>query len=154
VASALLLITGGALAALRESPPARAAMARGALMIAAIAFGASARWIMAPSAGSWDMEYWRAWTESTAARGLTGAYGPPLADGAFLPTLRGDTELWMVAIAPQNSGDGMSRAAMTNATAAPRPMLMRVMGSPRWRRWSRRSTGRSRGASSRPRPSS
>jgi hypothetical protein len=97
VASALLLITGGALAALRESPPARAAMARGALVIAAIAFGASARWIMAPSAGSWDMEYWRAWTESTAARGLTGAYGPPLADGAFLPTLRGDTELWMVA---------------------------------------------------------
>jgi hypothetical protein len=72
-------------------------MARGALVIAAIAFGASARWIMAPSAGSWDMEYWRAWTESTAARGLTGAYGPPLADGAFLPTLRGDTELWMVA---------------------------------------------------------
>ena len=67
-----------------------------ALLVAALAFGAGARWLFAPSAGSWDMEYWRAWTESAIARGVTGAYGPPLPPGAFVPTLRGDEPLWMV----------------------------------------------------------
>ena len=74
----------------------RAALARAALLVAALAFGAGARWVFAPSTGSWDMEYWRAWTESAIARGVTGAYGPPLPPGAFVPTLRGDEPLWMV----------------------------------------------------------
>ena len=85
------------LAGARAPRPSRAALARAALLVAALAFGAGARWLFAPSAGSWDMEYWRAWTESAIARGVTGAYGPPLPPGAFVPDAARRTEpLWMV----------------------------------------------------------
>ena len=86
----------------RESWPERAppvrpapALARAALLVAALAFGASARWLFAPSAGSWDTAYWRTFTESAIANGVTGAYGPPLPPGKFVPSLRGDEPLWL-----------------------------------------------------------
>ena len=94
--AAVVLIAAGIAGAARLSRTSRIALARAGLLVAAVSFGAGARWIFAPSAGSWDMEYWRAWTESAIARGVTGAYGPPLAPGAFIPTLRGDEPLWMV----------------------------------------------------------
>jgi len=90
------LLAAGILAGARASRPSRAALARAAALVAALAFGAGARWLFAPSPGSWDMEYWRAWTESAVSRGVSGAYGPPLPPGAFVPQLRGDEPLWMV----------------------------------------------------------
>jgi hypothetical protein len=96
IGGALLLVAGGILAAARTARASRVALARAALLVGALAFGAGARWLFAPSAGSWDMEYWRAWTETSISRGVSGAYGPPLAAGAFVPQIRGDEPLWMV----------------------------------------------------------
>ena len=96
IGGAAVLVAAGILAGARGPRASRAALARAALLVAAVAFGAGARCVFAPSTGSWDMEYWRAWTESAIAHGVSGAYGPPLAPGAFMPTLRGDEPLWLV----------------------------------------------------------
>ncbi len=68
IGGAAVLVAAGILAGARGPRASRAARARAALLVAAVAFGAGAR----------------------------GAYGPPLAPGAFVPTLRGDEPLWMV----------------------------------------------------------
>ena len=61
-------------------------------------FGAWVRFVFLPSAGSWDMEYWKAWTARADAAGVARVYGdanavPP---GRFLAQLRGAEPLWLV----------------------------------------------------------
>ncbi len=60
IGGAAVLVAAGILAGARGPRASRAARARAALLVAAVAFGAGARWVFAPSTGSWDMEYWRA----------------------------------------------------------------------------------------------
>jgi hypothetical protein len=78
----------------------RRALRRAAALVVAIAFGAAARWLLAPAPGSWDMDYFRAWVETAVERGVTGAYGPPLETGALDAALGNAGPLW----APQANG--------------------------------------------------
>ena len=82
----------------RSTP--RRAVASGAAVVAALAFGAAARWFFAPSSGSWDLDYYRVWIETAIARGVTGAYGPPLEVSAVDAALGRAGPLW----APQADG--------------------------------------------------
>jgi hypothetical protein len=77
--------------------PERRALLRGAVLAAAFVFGAWVRVVFLPSAGSWDTEYWKAWTARADAAGVARVYGdadavPP---GHFLAQLRGAEPLWL-----------------------------------------------------------
>ncbi|MBN2370930.1 MAG: hypothetical protein JXO72_10620 [Vicinamibacteria bacterium] len=50
---------------------------QGSLLLGAIVFGAWVRGAFLPSAGSWDTEYWKAWTHRAVDAGLTRVYGDP-----------------------------------------------------------------------------
>ena len=67
------------------------------LLIAAV-FGSWVRLYFLPSAGSWDMEYWQAWTTRATAYGITRVYGDPdaVTPGHFLSQLRGEEPLWEI----------------------------------------------------------
>jgi hypothetical protein len=91
-----LLLAAGTVTGLVSRPASRGAFARALLVLAAFAGGALARGFFLPSAGSWDMDYWRAWTERARDAGTTGVYGPPLEAGQLVPQLRGDAPLWTV----------------------------------------------------------
>ncbi len=69
----------------------------GALLTAVI-LGIWVRLFFLPSAGSWDVEYWKAWTERATNHGVTRVYGDPDAvpPGHFLPQLRGEEPLWQM----------------------------------------------------------
>lgn len=98
-AAAFLLPSAAALAGaclLQRADAAR--FARDAGLVAAFVCGAWVRVAFLPSAGSWDTEYWKAWTAQAAARGVANVYGdagavPP---GRFLAQLRGAEPLWLV----------------------------------------------------------
>ena len=68
-----------------------------ALLIAAV-FESWVRLYFLPSAGSWDVEYWQAWTARAASHGITRVYGDPDAvpRGHFASQLRGEEPLWEV----------------------------------------------------------
>jgi len=67
-------------------------------LLAAVILGIWVRLYFLPSAGTWDMEYVKAWTERAAGHGVTRVYGDPDAvrPGHFLPQLRGDEPLWRI----------------------------------------------------------
>lgn len=71
---------------------------RDAALVAAFVGGAWVRIVFLPSAGSWDTEYWKAWTARADAHGVARVYGdadavPP---GHFVAQLRGAEPLWLV----------------------------------------------------------
>jgi hypothetical protein len=68
----------------------------GLLVAAALVFGVWIRLVFLPSAGSWDMEYWKAWTSRADAHGVARVYGDADAvpAGHFLAQWRGAEPLW------------------------------------------------------------
>jgi hypothetical protein len=76
----------------------RPALQRLALVLLAAVFGAWIRGAFLPSPGSWDTEYWKAWTLQAANEGVTHVYGPPDAvpPGHLGAQLRGQEELYKV----------------------------------------------------------
>jgi hypothetical protein len=94
----LTLLGVAGLLASRADPPARGAIGRGAWLLAALVFGAWIRAYFLPSTGSWDTEYWKAWTSRAASHGIAGVYGDPGAvpEGHFLAQLRGREEPWRI----------------------------------------------------------
>jgi hypothetical protein len=76
----------------------RTVSCRLALLLAAALFGAWIRGAFLPSPGSWDTEYWKAWTLRAASDGVARVYGGPDAvpPGHALRQLRGQEELWKV----------------------------------------------------------
>ena len=78
----------------------RRAFAAASALVAALAFGAAARWLLAPSAGSWDLDYYRVWIQTAIDRGVTGVYGPPLEIGALDAALGRAGRMW----APEAGG--------------------------------------------------
>ncbi|HEY3119512.1 MAG TPA: hypothetical protein VGL15_02740, partial [Vicinamibacteria bacterium] len=51
-----------------------------------------------PSTGSWDTEYWKAWTWRAASHGVAGVYGDPdvVPEGHFFAQLHGREEPWRI----------------------------------------------------------
>jgi hypothetical protein len=89
-----LAALGAALAVVRAD---RARFVRDAVLVAAFVGGAWVRVVFLPSAGSWDTEYWKAWTARANEAGVARVYGdadvvPP---GHFLAQLRGTEPLWL-----------------------------------------------------------
>jgi hypothetical protein len=78
----------------------RAADARrfafGAVLVGAAVFGVWVRAYFLPSAGSWDVDYWKACALRTMSHGVTRAYGDPDAvpPGHFLAQMRGLEPAW------------------------------------------------------------
>ena len=74
----------------------RRAFSQFAALLCALVFGAWVRIYFLPSAGSFDTEYWKAWTRQASSNGLSQVYGPPesVPEGQFLPQLRGELEPW------------------------------------------------------------
>lgn len=68
----------------------------GAALAASLIFGMWVRIYFLPSAGSWDTEYWKAWTDRAVSHGTTHVYGDAdaVGDGAFIDQMRGKDELW------------------------------------------------------------
>jgi hypothetical protein len=94
-----LLIPGLALAAglalgIRSGDRRRFAL--GAGLLAAAVFGAAVRAYFLPSAGSWDVDYWKGCALRTTSHGVTRAYGDPdsVPRGHFLAQLRGEEPAW------------------------------------------------------------
>jgi hypothetical protein len=90
-----LAALGAALAVARAD---RARFVRDAVLVAAFVGGAWVRVVFLPSAGSWDTEYWKAWTARADEAGVARVYGdadavPP---GHFLAQLRGAEPLWLI----------------------------------------------------------
>lgn len=85
-----------AAAVLGREQPAR--VLRDLLIVAAFVAGAWVRVVFLPSAGSWDTEYWKAWTARADAHGVARVYGDADAvpSGHFLAQLRGAEPLWLV----------------------------------------------------------
>jgi hypothetical protein len=98
---AVALLAASAVLALRLDRGARRGYARAVLLVAAFAFGAWVRGAFLASAGSWDTEYWKAWTIRAADHGVTRVYGDPGAvpPGRLLAQMRGEEELWKVEFA-------------------------------------------------------
>ena len=71
----------------------------GAALLAAAVFGAWVRAYFLPSAGSWDVDYWKACALRTTAHGVTRAYGDPESTppGHFLAQMRGQEPAWELA---------------------------------------------------------
>jgi hypothetical protein len=67
-------------------------------LVAAALFGGWIRFYFLPSAGSWDMEYWKAWMTRAAEHGITRVYGEPDATppGHFLDQLWGREPLFRI----------------------------------------------------------
>jgi hypothetical protein len=67
-------------------------------LVAAALFGGWVRLYFLPSAGSWDMEYWKAWMTRAAEHGITRVYGEPDATppGHFLDQLWGREPLFRI----------------------------------------------------------
>jgi hypothetical protein len=67
-------------------------------LVAAALFGGWIRLYFLPSAGSWDMEYWKAWMTRAAEHGITRVYGEPDATppGHFLDQLWGRERLFRI----------------------------------------------------------
>ena len=95
-AAAWLVPAGAALAAALAMRAERRALLHASLAAAAFVFGAWVRIVFLPSAGSWDLEYWKAWTSRAEARGVARVYGEADAvpSGHFLAQLRGVEPLW------------------------------------------------------------
>jgi hypothetical protein len=98
---AVALLAASAVVAFRLERAARRGYARAVLLVAAFAFGAWVRGAFLPSAGSWDTEYWKAWTIRAADHGVARVYGDPDAvpPGRLLAQMRGEEELWKVEFA-------------------------------------------------------
>ena len=79
-----------------RSQPAR--FLRDAALVAAFVAGAWVRVVFLPSAGSWDTEYWKAWTARADEHGVARVYGDAGAvpSGHFIAQLRGEEPLWLV----------------------------------------------------------
>jgi hypothetical protein len=95
---ALVLLAAAGVAWRRVPPAQRRDASRLAAVVAAVVFGAWIRGAFLPSPGSWDTEYWKAWTLRAASAGVTRTYGDPGAvpAGHFLAQARGQEELWKV----------------------------------------------------------
>jgi hypothetical protein len=78
--------------------PDRRGLVRGSVLAAAFVLGAWVRVVFLPSAGSWDTEYWKAWTARADAHGVARVYGDTDAvpAGHFVAQLRGREPLWLV----------------------------------------------------------
>jgi len=76
----------------------RRAATRWLVLATAFVLGSWLRLFFLPAPGSWDTEYWRAWTHRAVDSGLGLVYGPPeaLPDGHFLAQLSGREERWEV----------------------------------------------------------
>ncbi|HSF19130.1 MAG TPA: hypothetical protein VLK65_26625 [Vicinamibacteria bacterium] len=70
----------------------------GATLLSAMVFGVWVRLFFLPSPGSWDTEYWKAWTARANAHGVTRVYGDPdtVPPGQFWHQLRHPKEAWTV----------------------------------------------------------
>jgi hypothetical protein len=101
VALPVALVISSAALALRTDAAARRQYTRAALLVTAFVFGAWVRGAFLASAGSWDTEYWKAWTIRAADHGVTRVYGDPGAvpPGRLLAQMRGEEELWKVEFA-------------------------------------------------------
>ena len=95
------LLAASAVLAFRLERASRRGYARAVLLVAAFAFGAWVRGAFLASAGSWDTEYWKAWTIRAADHGVTRVYGDPGAVPAvrLLAQIRGEEDLWKVEFA-------------------------------------------------------
>jgi hypothetical protein len=76
----------------------------GATLIAAAVFGGFVRYYFLPSAGSWDVEYWKASALRGSSRGVTRVYGDPetVPAGHFLAQLRGEEPQWQLSALGQS----------------------------------------------------
>jgi hypothetical protein len=74
------------------------ALLRDTVLVAAFVAGAWVRVAFLPSAGSWDTEYWKAWTARADAHGVARVYGDgdAVPAGHFAAQLRGAEPLWLV----------------------------------------------------------
>ncbi|HXV63363.1 MAG TPA: hypothetical protein VEK15_21870 [Vicinamibacteria bacterium] len=70
----------------------------GATLLSAMVFGVWVRLFFLPSPGSWDTEYWKAWTARANAHGVTRVYGDAdtIPRGQFWHQLRNPQEAWTV----------------------------------------------------------
>jgi len=66
----------------------------GAALATSAVVGLAVRLYFLPSAGSWDVDYWKAYAERGSQAGVTRVYGDPLPDGAFWPQLEGRQPQW------------------------------------------------------------
>jgi hypothetical protein len=82
----------------RQPRPRRRDLAFAVAVTAAFVSGAAVRGWFMPSAGSWDTEYWKGWTERMETVGLTRVYGEPeLFDAErFLARMRGELPLQVI----------------------------------------------------------
>lgn len=85
------LVAAGGLAVALVRTRASRKVARLSLLIAAGLLGCWVRALLLPSAGSWDVDYWRTAMLQASAQGLGGAYGGPgdVPEGHFLAQLTG-----------------------------------------------------------------
>ena len=95
------LLAASAVLASRLDRGARRGYGSAVLLVAAFVFGAWVRGAFLASAGSWDTEYWKAWTARAAEHGVTRVYGDPgtVPPGRLLAQMRGEEELWKVEFA-------------------------------------------------------
>jgi hypothetical protein len=128
------LLAASAVVASRLERETRRAYGRAVLLVAAFVFGAWVRGAFLASAGSWDTEYWKAWTVRAADHGVTRVYGDPGAvpAGRLLAQMLGEEELWKVEFAgrpfvvdypplPCSCGDGRTRRSSAAGRASIRP---------------------------------
>jgi hypothetical protein len=90
----LVLVAAGVAAGRRCGARRRFGFAT-ALIVAAV-FGSWVRLYFLPSAGSWDVDYWKVCALRTTEHGVTRAYGDPEAvpHGHFLAQMRGEEPQW------------------------------------------------------------
>ena len=95
------MLGASAVLALRTDVTARRTYARAAALLFAFVLGAAVRGAFLASAGSWDTEYWKAWTLRASDHGVTRVYGDPGAvpEGHLLAQMTGQEELWKVEFA-------------------------------------------------------
>lgn len=95
---ALLPLAGALVVLARVDRGDRRLILNGAGLIACAVFGAFIRGYFLPSSGSWDMEYWKAWSDRAASSGVARVYGDADAvpEGYFLAQLRGQEERWKI----------------------------------------------------------
>ncbi len=76
----------------------------GATLIAAAVFGGFVRYYFLPSAGSWDVEYWKACALRGNSHGVTRVYGDAetVPAGHFLAQLRGEEPQWQLSALGQS----------------------------------------------------
>jgi len=75
-----------------------------ALLIASAGFGLTARGYFISSAGSWDVEYWKAITARVVDHGITRAYGDPdsVPPGSLLAQMKGEEPAWTLRTSSQD----------------------------------------------------